>query len=62
MELKPKVGIIGAGAGGITMAIQLADGGYEFRLFDRTDGFGGTWPHNTFPGAVCDEGRRAGAP
>ncbi|MBO0865550.1 MAG: NAD(P)/FAD-dependent oxidoreductase [Mycobacterium sp.] len=54
MELKPKVGIIGAGAGGIAMAIQLADGGYEFTLFDRADGFGGTWRHNTFPGAACD--------
>ena len=54
MELKPKVGIIGAGAGGIAMAIQLADGGYDFTIFDRADGFGGTWRHNTFPGAACD--------
>lgn len=54
MELKPKVGIIGAGAGGIEMAIQLADGGYDFTIFDRADGFGGTWRHNTFPGAACD--------
>jgi cyclohexanone monooxygenase len=48
------VGIIGAGAGGIAMGIQLAAGGYEFTLFDRADGFGGTWRHNTFPGAACD--------
>jgi cyclohexanone monooxygenase len=51
---KPTVAIIGAGAGGIAMAIQLADGGYEFRIFDRADGFGGTWRNNTFPGAACD--------
>jgi cyclohexanone monooxygenase len=51
---KPSVAIIGAGAGGIAMGIQLADGGYDFTIFDRADGFGGTWRHNTFPGAACD--------
>ena len=54
MGVKPKVGIIGAGAGGIAMGIQLAGGGYDFTIFDRADGFGGTWRHNTFPGAACD--------
>jgi cyclohexanone monooxygenase len=54
MGLEPRVGIIGAGAGGIAMGIQLADGGYDFTIFDRADGFGGTWRHNTFPGAACD--------
>jgi cation diffusion facilitator CzcD-associated flavoprotein CzcO len=54
MGSKPKVGIIGAGAGGIAMGIQLASGGYDFTIFDRADGFGGTWRHNTFPGAACD--------
>lgn len=51
---KPSVGIIGAGAGGIALGIQLADAGYDFTIFDRADGFGGTWLHNTFPGAACD--------
>ncbi|OBJ57136.1 NAD(P)/FAD-dependent oxidoreductase [Mycobacterium sp. 1423905.2] len=51
---RPSVGIIGAGAGGIAMGIQLAAGGYDFTIFDRADGFGGTWRHNTFPGAACD--------
>ncbi|OBI12899.1 monooxygenase [Mycobacterium sp. E2327] len=54
MPRKITVGIIGAGAGGIAMGIQLADGGYDFTIFDRADGFGGTWRHNTFPGAACD--------
>ena len=54
MGLKPRVGIIGAGAGGIAMGVQLAQCGYEFTIFDRADGFGGTWRHNTFPGAACD--------
>ncbi|SPM33116.1 Predicted flavoprotein CzcO associated with the cation diffusion facilitator CzcD [Mycobacterium rhizamassiliense] len=54
MGLKPSVAVIGAGAGGIAMGIQLAQGGYDFTIFDRADGFGGTWRHNTFPGAACD--------
>ncbi|OOK68894.1 pyridine nucleotide-disulfide oxidoreductase family protein [Mycobacterium kansasii] len=54
MGLKPRVAVIGAGAGGIAMGIQLADGGYDFTIFERADGFGGTWRHNTFPGAACD--------
>jgi cyclohexanone monooxygenase len=54
MGVKPRVAIIGAGAGGIAMGIQFADGGYDFTIFDRADGFGGTWRHNTFPGAACD--------
>ena len=54
MPRKITVGVIGAGAGGIAMGIQLAEGGYDFTIFDRADGFGGTWRHNTFPGAACD--------
>jgi cyclohexanone monooxygenase len=54
MGVRPRVGVIGAGAGGIAMGIQLAEGGYDFTIFDRADGFGGTWRHNTFPGAACD--------
>ena len=36
------------------MGIQLAEGGYDFTIFDRNDGFGGTWRNNTYPGAACD--------
>jgi cyclohexanone monooxygenase len=54
VELKPSVAIIGAGPGGIAMGLQLAEAGYDFTIFDRSDGFGGTWRHNTFPGAACD--------
>jgi len=54
MGRQPRIGIIGAGAGGIAMGIQLATGGFDFTIFDRADGFGGTWRHNTFPGAACD--------
>ncbi|GAC1396704.1 MAG: NAD(P)-binding domain-containing protein [Mycobacterium sp.] len=51
---KRKVAVIGAGPGGIAMGIQLAAGGYDFTIFDRADGFGGTWRNNTYPGAACD--------
>jgi len=51
---KPKVAVIGAGPGGIAMGIQLADGGYDFTIYDRGKGFGGTWRNNTYPGAACD--------
>jgi cyclohexanone monooxygenase len=51
---KPRVAVIGAGPGGIAMGIQLAAGGYDFTIFDRSDGFGGTWRNNTYPGAACD--------
>ena len=45
------VAVIGAGPGGIAMGIQLAAAGHDFTIFDRGDGFGGTWRNNTFPGA-----------
>ena len=52
--MKLSVAVIGAGAGGIAMGLKLADLGHDFTIFDRSDGFGGTWRHNTFPGAACD--------
>ncbi|WP_234815231.1 flavin-containing monooxygenase [Mycolicibacterium duvalii] len=51
---KPTVAVIGAGPGGIAMGVLLAAGGYQFAIFDRNDGFGGTWRNNTYPGASCD--------
>jgi cyclohexanone monooxygenase len=51
---KPRVGVIGAGPGGIAMGIQLAQGHYDFTIFERGGGFGGTWRNNTYPGAACD--------
>ena len=50
----PTVAIVGAGLGGIAMGIQLAQGGYDFTIFDSGDDFGGTWRKNTYPGAACD--------
>jgi cyclohexanone monooxygenase len=51
---KPTVAILGAGVGGIAMGIKLKRAGYEFTIFEKSDGVGGTWRDNTYPGAACD--------
>ena len=49
------VGIIGAGPGGLALAIFLKKAGFsDFTIFDREDGVGGTWRINTYPGLSCD--------
>ncbi|WP_208028831.1 flavin-containing monooxygenase [Rhabdothermincola sediminis] len=51
----PRVAILGAGAGGLCMAIALRRRGIDsFVIFEKTDGVGGTWRDNTYPGACCD--------
>ena len=50
-----RVAIIGAGAGGLGLAIRLAKSHHRnFVLFEASDGVGGTWRSNTYPGAACD--------
>jgi cation diffusion facilitator CzcD-associated flavoprotein CzcO len=50
-----RVVIIGAGFGGIGMAIALRQAGIEdFVVLDRADDLGGTWRDNTYPGLSCD--------
>jgi cation diffusion facilitator CzcD-associated flavoprotein CzcO len=50
-----RVAIIGAGPGGLGLAIALAQSGRrDFVLLEATDGVGGTWRLNTYPGAACD--------
>jgi cation diffusion facilitator CzcD-associated flavoprotein CzcO len=51
---RPSVAIIGAGAGGIAMGIACKRAGYEFTIYEKSDGVGGTWRDNTYPGAQCD--------
>lgn len=37
------------------MAMQLQDAGiHSFTIYERSDGVGGTWRDNTYPGAACD--------
>ncbi len=47
--------IVGAGFGGVAVAKELLEHGFtEVTLLDAASGIGGTWHHNTYPGAACD--------
>jgi cation diffusion facilitator CzcD-associated flavoprotein CzcO len=47
--------IIGAGFGGIGMAIALKRAGIEdFAVLERAGDLGGTWRDNSYPGLTCD--------
>ena len=51
----PRVIIVGAGFGGIAAAIELRRHGItDVTILEKADGLGGTWFHNTYPGAACD--------
>ncbi len=51
----PRVAVLGAGAGGLCAAIQLRTAGIDaVTVFEKSDGVGGTWRDNTYPGAACD--------
>ena len=50
-----EVAIVGAGFGGLGMAIRLKQAGIEdFVLLERGADVGGTWWANSYPGAQCD--------
>lgn len=52
---EPRVAILGAGAGGLCMAIRLAQSGRRsFTVFEKATSVGGTWRENRYPGAACD--------
>jgi cation diffusion facilitator CzcD-associated flavoprotein CzcO len=47
--------IVGAGFGGIGLAIRLREAGIEtFTILERADSIGGVWRDNTYPGLTCD--------
>ncbi len=51
----PRIAILGAGAAGLCMALQLRERGIDsFTIYEKSDGVGGTWRDNTYPGAACD--------
>ncbi len=56
LEGRPiRVGIVGAGFGGLGMGIRLKqEGFYDFSIFERGETVGGVWRANTYPGATCD--------
>ncbi len=50
-----RVLVIGAGFGGLGLAIKLAEQGEnDFLVVERGGDVGGTWRDNTYPGAACD--------
>ncbi len=51
----PRVAVIGAGFGGIAAASYMVRSGFhDFVVFERSDGVGGVWRQNTYPGAEVD--------
>src|SRR3954452_23933145 len=49
------VTIVGAGFGGISAAIELQRHGFhDLTILDAAGDLGGTWLHNSYPGAACD--------
>jgi cation diffusion facilitator CzcD-associated flavoprotein CzcO len=50
-----EVAIVGAGFGGLCLAIKLIDAGIrDFIVLEKGERVGGTWRDNTYPGAECD--------
>ncbi|MCY1278591.1 Baeyer-Villiger monooxygenase [compost metagenome] len=50
-----RVLIIGAGFGGLGLAIRLRQSGIEdFLILEKAGEVGGTWRDNSYPGAACD--------
>lgn len=47
--------ILGAGFGGLCMAIKLkAQGNHDFLILEKSNEVGGTWRDNSYPGCACD--------
>lgn len=50
-----RIAIIGAGFGGLGMAVSLRRAGCsDVTIFEKGDDVGGVWRENTYPGAACD--------
>jgi cation diffusion facilitator CzcD-associated flavoprotein CzcO len=50
-----RIGILGAGFGGLGMAIKLKQAGiHDFVVWERDSDVGGTWWANSYPGCQCD--------
>ena len=53
--IETEVAIVGAGFGGLCMAIKLLEAGRkDFLILEKADEVGGTWRDNGYPGAACD--------
>lgn len=50
-----RIAILGAGMSGLCAAAKLKEEGYkDIVIFEKSDGVGGTWRDNTYPGCGCD--------
>jgi len=55
MSTQRSVAVVGGGFGGVGAIVMLKRAGYDdVTVFERGDGIGGVWHHNTYPGAACD--------
>ncbi|MDX8142016.1 NAD(P)/FAD-dependent oxidoreductase [Lentzea sp. BCCO 10_0061] len=55
MTANPEVVVIGAGFGGLGVALSLRRAGFDrFTVLERANEVGGVWRDNTYPGAACD--------
>ena len=55
MSRPVEVVIVGAGFGGMAAAIELQRHGFtDITILEKSPDLGGTWFHNTYPGAACD--------
>jgi cation diffusion facilitator CzcD-associated flavoprotein CzcO len=55
MTSAPNIAIVGAGFGGLAVALELKRAGIDsFTVLERADEVGGVWQANTYPGAACD--------
>ena len=51
----PRILIVGAGMSGLCLGARLKQTGlHDFTILESSDEVGGTWLHNTYPGAACD--------
>jgi 4-hydroxyacetophenone monooxygenase len=46
--------VIGAGASGMAMAVELDRAGIDYTIVEKADAVGGTWWHNRYPGCGVD--------
>lgn len=54
-QSRPRVVIIGAGFGGLAVALELSRSGQaDFVILEKAAELGGVWRENTYPGAACD--------
>jgi cation diffusion facilitator CzcD-associated flavoprotein CzcO len=53
----PRVVVVGAGFGGIAAGVELRRAGIDtFTIYESSEGVGGTWWDNTYPGCEVDVG------